>query len=159
VALRSVDDIAFMKLALEEADLAGLAGDVPVGCVIVDADGLLLGRGHNRREADRDPTAHAEIIAMRDAAGRLGHWRLCDCTLYVTVEPCPMCAGAIVNARVGRLVFGCDDAKAGAIRTLYCIASDPRLNHQAAITGGVLADDCAQRLRAFFAELRSLGKK
>jgi tRNA(adenine34) deaminase len=159
VALCSVQDIAFMQLALEEADLAGVAGDVPVGCIIVAPDGSVLGRGRNRREADRDPTAHAEIMAMRNAAASLGHWRLCGATLYVTLEPCPMCAGAIVNARVQRVVFGCDDAKAGAIRTLYAIASDPRLNHQAEVTGGVLADACSQRLRTFFSELRACGKK
>ncbi len=155
----SGNDIAFMNLALAEADLAALDGDVPVGCVVVSADGIVLGRGRNRREVDQDPTAHAEIAAIRQAATCLGLWRLCDCTLYVTVEPCPMCAGAIVNARIRRVVFGCDDAKAGAVRTLYTIATDPRLNHQVDVTAGVLADDCAQRLRAFFASLRAAGKK
>lgn len=148
-----------MRRALAQADLAARAGDVPVGCVIVRNDGVVLGEGCNRREVDQDPTAHAEIVALRAAAKRRGHWRLNDSTLFVTLEPCPMCAGAIVNARVDRVVYGCTDPKAGAVSTLYSIGSDPRLNHQATILGGVLAEPCAQRLRAFFAALRRAGEK
>ena len=119
----------------------------------------MIGRGRNRRELDNDPTAHAEIIALREAAGRLGHWRLLDCTLYVTLEPCPMCAGAIVAARVPRLVYGCDDPKAGAVRTLYKICEDERLNHCVEVTPNVCTEECAEILRAFFRIQRSLGKK
>jgi tRNA(adenine34) deaminase len=158
-ALPDNADLAFMAIALEEADLAAQAGDVPIGSVVVDSRGQLIGRGRNRREVDKDPTAHAEVVALREAAQHCNTWHLCDCTLYVTVEPCPMCAGAIVNARIRRVVYGCDDPKAGAMRSLFSIASDPRLNHQAEIEPGVLADDCAQRLRSFFAALRRLGKK
>jgi len=135
-------------------------GEVPIGCVVVnDLNGQVIGRGYNRREIDRDPTAHAEIIAMRQAGRALGHWRLVDCTLVVTLEPCPMCAGAIVNARVPRLVYGCDDPKAGAVRTLYQVCTDNRLNHQVVVTAGVMADDCAGLLREFFRGQRALGKK
>ena len=147
-----MNDDDWMREALIEARKAGAVGDVPVGAIIVH-DGLVIGRGHNRREIDRDPTAHAEIIALRAAAAALGQWRV-PATLYVTQEPCPMCAGAIVNARVVRLVYGCINPKAGSIETLYQIASDSRLNHRVAIAGGVLADECAAELRAFFAELR-----
>lgn len=152
-------DLAFMALALEQADAAAIAGDVPVGCVIVDSHNQVIGLGCNRREVDKDPTAHAELVALRQAAQHLGTWYLCDTTLYVTVEPCPMCAGAIVNARVRRLVYGCDDPKAGAVRSLYSIPSDPRLNHQTQVEPGLLADACAQRLRDFFAALRRCGQK
>lgn len=148
-----------MRLALEQADYAARQGDVPVGCVIVDDDGTVLGSGCNRREQDCDPTAHAEIVALRQAAARRGHWRMSNATLYVTLEPCPMCAGAIVNARVSRVVFGCTDPKAGAVQTLFAIATDSRLNHRAEITAGVLASECAQRLSEFFARLRQAGKK
>ncbi len=141
-----------MGLALEEARAAAQAGDVPVGAVVV-IDGVVRGRGRNRREADHDPTAHAEVEALRSAARALGHWRV-EGTLYVTHEPCPMCAGAIVNARVARLVFGCTNPKAGAVVTLYQIPTDPRLNHRLDVEGGVRADECAAALRAFFAELR-----
>jgi tRNA(adenine34) deaminase len=158
-ALPSDADLAFMNLALEQADLAGMDGDVPVGCVVVDDEGVVLGRGRNRRELDKDPTAHAEVVALREAARVSGTWHLCGATLYATVEPCPMCAGAIVNARIRRVVYGCDDPKAGAARTLYALLSDPRLNHQAELVPGVLADACADRLRLFFAALRRSGKK
>jgi tRNA(adenine34) deaminase len=145
-----------IALAREASDL----GEVPIGCVVVhDVAGEIIGRGYNRRETDRDPTAHAEILAMREAGRRLGHWRLVDCTLVVTLEPCPMCAGAIVNARVPRLVYGCDDPKAGAVRTLYQVCTDARLNHRVDVTAGVLADECAELLRAFFRRQRALGKK
>ena len=128
---------------------------MPIGCVIVhNLTGEIIGRGFNRREMDADPTAHAEIIALRQAAGVMGYWRLVDCTLIVTLEPCPMCAGAIVNARIDHVVFGCRDPKAGATRTLYQICDDPRLNHRARVTEGVLADDCAGVLKAFFARKR-----
>jgi tRNA(adenine34) deaminase len=135
-------------------------GEVPIGCVIVhDPTQRLVGRGYNRRQTDHDPTAHAEILALREAGQTLGHWRLLDCTLYVTLEPCPMCAGAIVNARVPRLVYGCDDPKAGAVRTLYELCEDGRLNHQVTVTTGVLAPQCAQLLQDFFRTQRAMGKK
>jgi tRNA(adenine34) deaminase len=142
-----------MRLALVEAAAAGSAGDVPVGAVIVAETGEVIGRGRNRREADRDPTAHAEIVALRDAAARLGQWRV-PARLVVTQEPCPMCAGALVNARVTQLVYGCLNPKAGAVATLYQIPTDPRLNHRLDVRGGVLADECAALLKAFFAERR-----
>jgi tRNA(adenine34) deaminase len=159
LALSSIDHDSWMRWALLEADRAAHGGDVPVGCVIVDGRGALVALGRNRREVDQDPTAHAEMVAMRLAAASRGHWRLSDCTLYVTLEPCPMCAGAIVNARVRRLVYGCPDPKAGAVRSLMRIADDPRLNHRVEIVDGVLGDACAQRLRDFFAALRRQGKK
>ena len=154
-----LDHDSWMRWALLEADLAAQAGDVPVGCVIVDGRGALVARGRNRREVDQDPTAHAEMVALRQAAAMRGHWRLSDCTLYVTLEPCPMCAGAIVNARILRVVYGCPDPKAGATRSLMRIADDPRLNHRAEIIEGVMAQACAQRLKDFFARLRAMGKK
>jgi tRNA(adenine34) deaminase len=151
---------SLMREAIALAAHAASVGEVPIGCVIVDdLTGQIIGRGYNRRETDHDPTAHAEILALREAAHARGHWRLTDCTLVVTLEPCPMCAGAIVNARIPRLVYGCDDPKAGAVRTLYQICEDPKLNHRVAVTPGVLADECAERLRAFFRAQRALGKK
>ncbi|MEZ4225847.1 MAG: tRNA adenosine(34) deaminase TadA [Polyangiaceae bacterium] len=149
----------WMREALQEADIAGSAGDVPVGAVIVSADDVLLARGHNRREQDQDPTAHAEVVALRAAARATGHWRLEGATLYVTLEPCPMCAGALVNARIGRVVYGAVDPKAGALESLYNMANDLRLNHRYEAVGGVLAEECAQRLRRFFAKLRAAGEK
>jgi tRNA(adenine34) deaminase len=151
-----MDDPSCMRLALAEAALAAEVGDVPVGAVIV-ADGEVIGRGRNRRELLGDPTAHAEIEALRDAARRLGHWRV-HATLYVTQEPCPMCAGALVNARILRLVYGCENPKAGAVKTLYTIPTDGRLNHTMIVEGGVLADECAERLKSFFAKLRRDGR-
>jgi tRNA(adenine34) deaminase len=148
-----MEDERWMDLALEEARAAGAAGDVPVGSVVVDASGMLLARGRNRREADRDPTAHAELVALREAARVLGMWRV-EATLYVTQEPCPMCAGAIVNARVTRLVFGCGNPKAGAVASLFQIVTDPRLNHRVLVTRGVREAECAKELQSFFAELR-----
>jgi tRNA(adenine34) deaminase len=148
-------DQALMRLALAEADRASALGEVPVGCVVVDADGRMLGRGHNLREREQDPTAHAEMLALREAARATGSWRLTGATLVVTLEPCPMCAGALVNARVTRLVYGADDPKAGAVRTLYRLVEDPRLNHRVAVEPGVLADECSSRLSAFFARLRN----
>jgi len=149
-----------MRQAIEQAKVAAAMGEVPIGCIVVhDPSGQVIGVGHNRREVDRDPTGHAEIVAMRQAAQHLGHWRLVDCTLVVTLEPCPMCAGAMVNARVPRLIYGCDDPKAGAVRTLYTLCEDPRLNHRIEITSGILQQECAQLLRDFFATQRALGKK
>ena len=148
-----------MRVALAEADVAASKGEVPVGCAIVSSTGELLAAGHNLRETNEDPTAHAEIVAMRAAATRLGTWRLEDTTFYVTLEPCVMCAGAMVNARVGRVVYGCVDPKAGATTTLFTIGTDVRLNHRFAVAGGVLADECADRLRSFFSALRAQGKK
>jgi tRNA(adenine34) deaminase len=149
-----------MLAAIELARQAGARGEVPIGCVIVhDPTDRIVGRGFNQRQTDRDPTAHAEIIAMRQAGAALGHWRLLDCTLYVTLEPCPMCAGAIVNARIPRLIYACDDPKAGAVKTLYQLCADPRLNHQVQVQGGVLANECAELLRAFFRAQRAAGKK
>jgi tRNA(adenine34) deaminase len=134
--------------------------EVPIGCVVVhEPSGRVIGRGYNRRETDHDPTAHAEILALREAARSLSHWRLLDCTLVVTLEPCPMCAGAIVNARVPRLVYGCDDPKAGAVRTLYQLCTDGRLNHRVEVTAGVRGEECAALLRTFFQRQRALGKK
>jgi tRNA(adenine34) deaminase len=140
-----------MRLALLEAAAAAKLDEVPVGCVIRhDPTDRIIGSGFNRRETDCDPSSHAEIVAMRQAAQALGHWRLVDCTLVVTLEPCPMCAGAIVNARIPRLIYGCDDPKAGAVRTLYQLCEDPRLNHRVDVTAGVLADECAGLLKGFF---------
>ena len=146
----------WMRQAIEQARLALAADEVPIGCVIVhEPSARIIGAGYNRRETDHDPTAHAEIIAMRQAGAALGHWRLLDCTLYVTLEPCPMCAGAMVNARVSKLVYGCDDPKAGAVRTLFQLCSDPRLNHRLDVQSGILAEECAQLLRDFFKIRRS----
>jgi tRNA(adenine34) deaminase len=147
-----MDDNQWMTIALEEARAAAAAGDVPVGAIVV-ADGHILGRGRNRRELDHDPTAHAEIMALREAAKALGMWRV-EATLYVTQEPCPMCAGAIVNARVKRLVYGCTNPKAGAVDTLFSIVTDARLNHRVEVCAGVLAAECAAELSQFFAALR-----
>ncbi len=147
-------DEQWMHEALKEADLAPEHGDVPVGCVIVSADGAELARDHNRREQRADPTAHAELLALRSAASAAGHWRLEGCTVFVTLEPCPMCAGALVNARVARVVFGATDAKAGALESLFEIGRDLRLNHCFQIVSGVLAAEGAARLKAFFAKLR-----
>lgn len=147
-----------MGEALAEADAAAAKGEVPVGCVVV-ANDAIVARGHNLRETDEDPTAHAETSALRAAAKARGSWRLDDATVYVTLEPCPMCAGALVNARVKRVVWGCDDPKAGAVRTLFSIGQDARLNHRFEVAAGVRGDECAERLRAFFAALRAQGKK
>lgn len=142
-----------MALALEEARLAGEAGEVPIGAIVV-CDGAVVARAHNMRETDADPTAHAELIAIREASQRLGRWRLSDCTVYVTLEPCPMCAGAMHQARIERLVYGAPDPKAGAVGTLYDLSNDDRLNHRFAVTSGVLADESAAMLRRFFGNLR-----
>jgi tRNA(adenine34) deaminase len=147
------DDERFMREALAEAELAAQGGDVPVGCVLV-LDGTRLARAHNHRQRSQDPTAHAEVLALRAAAQQLGSFRLIGVTAYVTLEPCPMCAGALVNGRVTRVVYGCDDPKAGALRSLYSLGSDSRLNHRFEVVPGVLAQDCAKQLSGFFAELR-----
>jgi len=146
-------DIIWMERALTLADRAAAAGEVPVGCVIVRGDEV-VGQGWNLRETLQDPTAHAEMIALRAAAEVVGFWRLEGCTAYVTLEPCPMCAGALVNARVDRLVFGADDPKAGACGTLFDIVRDARLNHSMDVTAGVLANQCGARLTDFFRHLR-----
>lgn len=150
---RSVADFDFMRLALDEARAAEAAGEVPVGAALV-SNGRVVARSGNRTIRDCDPTAHAEMIVLREAARVLGNYRLPDATLYVTIEPCAMCAGAIVQARLARLVYGADDPRAGAVRSVFSIASHPQLNHRAEVTGGVLADECAALLQAFFAARR-----
>lgn len=150
-------DEAFMREALAEASVAEAKGEVPVGAVVV-IDGEIVARGHNLRQTTQDPTAHAELVAVRDAAIRLGSWRLPTATVYVTLEPCPMCAGMLVNSRVARVVWGCDDPKAGATKTLYTIGSDSRLNHRFECVPGVLSDECAGVLRSFFERIRKAGR-
>ncbi len=142
-----------MRLALEEAGLAFDEGEVPVGAVLVKGGNIIAG-AHNNRESSNDPTGHAEIIALKQGAGGSDRWRLTDATLYVTKEPCIMCAGAMVNARLGRLVYGCRDEKGGAVDSLYNLLSDKRLNHQVEIISGVLAEACAEILKRFFQERR-----
>ncbi len=139
-----------MRLALDQAALAAAAGDVPVGAVVLDANGTVVGSGHNQREALGDPTAHAEIVAIRAAATATGQWRLSGCTLVVTLEPCSMCAGAAVLARLDRVVFGAYDAKAGAVGSLWDLVRDRRLNHRPEVVAGVLAAECAELLRGWF---------
>jgi tRNA(adenine34) deaminase len=148
-----------MELALAEARTAAAEGEVPVGAVIVSFDRGILARAHNQREQLTDPTAHAEMIALTQAATALRSWRLEGCALYVTLEPCPMCAGAVVQARLPLVVYGCTDSKAGACDTLYRIPTDPRLNHRAQVVGGVLAESCAAVLADFFAARRREGRK
>jgi tRNA(adenine34) deaminase len=144
-----------MQRALELARHAASLGDVPVGAVVYDTmTGQTLGEGFNRRHVDKDPTAHAELIAIRSAAARTGDWRLGHCSLAVTLEPCPMCAGVIVNARVGRLIYGCTDPKAGACGSLFQLTQDPRLNHRVTPIVGLYAAESAELLRAFFRERR-----
>jgi tRNA(adenine34) deaminase len=146
---------ALMAVALEEARAATEHDDVPIGAVVARlADGEIVGRRHNARELQADPTAHAEILALRDAACALERWRLDDCALVVTLEPCPMCAGALLNGRIGLLVFGAPDPKAGATGSLYNLAADPRLNHEVPVIAGVRAEACGQLLRSFFAAKR-----
>lgn len=139
-----------MRRALDEADRAAAAGDVPVGAVVLAPDGTLLATGHNEREATGDPTAHAEVLALRRAAAALGEWRLSGCTLVVTLEPCTMCAGALVQSRVARVVYGARDEKAGAAGSLWDVVRDRRLNHRPEVIPGVLEADCAAPLTAFF---------
>jgi tRNA(adenine34) deaminase len=149
-----LDEESLMQLALDEAEQAGRAGDVPVGAVVVDGSGRVLGRGRNRREVDQDPTAHAEVLALRQASTKMGTWRLSGAIVFATLEPCPMCAGALVNARVERVVYGCDDPKAGALHSLFTLGQDPRLNHRFQVTRGVLGAPSARLLSEFFAALR-----
>jgi len=148
----------YMGLALDLAREAATQGEVPVGAIVVK-DGRVVGRGANRREQDQDPIAHAEILAIAEAAHAVGFWRLEDTTLYATLEPCPMCAGAIVNARIPRVVYGCADPKAGAVRSLFSLLDDGRLNHRCEIVSGVRADECSAVLTEFFERLRAQGKK
>jgi tRNA(adenine34) deaminase len=147
------EDQVWMLEALAEARRAAGIGEVPIGAVVV-REGEVIGRGHNRREIDRDPLAHAELLAIREAASRLEGWRLEGCTMYVTLEPCAMCAGALVNSRVERLVYGAADPKAGYCGTLGNLVQDPRLNHRLEVTAGVLESESAALLRGFFASLR-----
>ena len=149
-----VDDLEAMALALAEARAALAHGDVPIGAVAL-VNGEVVARRHNERELTGDPTAHAELLALRDAATALGRWRLDDVTLIVTLEPCAMCAGALVNARVARVVFGAPDPKAGAVGSLYNLCVDPRLNHEVEVQHGVLAEESAALLQTFFSDLRS----
>jgi tRNA(adenine34) deaminase len=149
-----VDDATAMALALERARRAGEAGDVPIGAVVV-VDGNVVAAAGNEREATGDPTAHAEIVALRRAARALGSWRLNGATVYVTLEPCPMCAGALVAARVRRLVFAATDPKAGACGSLYNLCADPRLNHEVEVTAGLMADEAGQQLSDWFARRRT----
>jgi tRNA(adenine34) deaminase len=151
-------DEAFMRLAYREAEAALADDEVPIGAVIVHGE-QVIASAHNQREQLHDPTAHAEMIAITQAAESLGSWRLLDCTLYVTLEPCPMCAGAIVQARLSRVVYGAPDPKAGAVHTLYELLSDDRLNHQAEIVSGVMHQPCSEILSRFFQDKRRLGKK
>ncbi|MBI5198426.1 MAG: nucleoside deaminase [Nitrospirae bacterium] len=146
-------DIFFMRIVLEEAMIAFNKGEVPVGAVLV-ANGEIISRAHNMKESLSDPTAHAEIIAIKEASSKLKNWRLEDATLYVTKEPCIMCAGALLNMRAFRLVFGCKDEKGGAVESLYSVLSDRRLNHQIEVTSGVLEKECRDILREFFKNLR-----
>ena len=142
-----------MRRALEEARSAAVRGDVPVGAVVLH-EGRVIAARHNEREVASDPTAHAEVLALRDAAAALGRWRLDDCTLVVTLEPCVMCAGALLNARIGHLVYGAADLKGGATASLYNVCADPRLNHNPPVTHGILATESAALLEQFFAERR-----
>lgn len=147
-------DTELIRLALALAERGVDAGDVPIGAVVISADGVTIGEGWNAREASADPTAHAEIMALRAAASSLGRWNLSGCTIAVTVEPCTMCAGAIVAARVDRVVFGCWEPKTGAAGSLWDVLRDRRLTHRVEVRGGVLEDECAALVRAFFATRR-----
>ena len=146
-------DVEYMRLALEQARAAATAGEVPVGAVLVMGD-RIIARAANRTIADCDPTAHAEMIALREAARELGNYRLSGATLYVTLEPCSMCAGAMVQARIARLMYGCDDPKGGAVRSCFAVLDHPMLNHRVEVTSGVLAEECAAAIQAFFAARR-----
>ena len=150
-------DQKFMQVALDEAEAAKALGEVPIGAVIVFEDEI-IGRGHNLRETSNDPTTHAEMVAIRQAAEKIDHWRLLETTLYVTLEPCVMCMGAIILARIPRLVYACRDPKAGAVGSIYDFAQDERFNHKVEVTEGVLGAECSQLLSGFFKELRA-GKK
>ncbi|MBN1796815.1 MAG: tRNA adenosine(34) deaminase TadA [Sedimentisphaerales bacterium] len=147
-------DQNYMRLAIKQAEIADENGDVPIGAVIVH-NNQVIAKAYNQREQLKDPTAHAEIIALTQAAAALGSWRLNGCTIYVTLEPCTMCAGALVLARIDRLVYGCDDPKTGAIKSLYNIVQDNRLNHFVEVTAGVLEEDCSALLSDFFTRRRN----
>lgn len=151
-------DLAMMHRAIELARQAETVDEVPIGAVVYRGDEIIA-EAHNLRESDRDPTAHAELMAIRQAAAAIGDWRLNDCSLAVTLEPCPMCAGAIVNARVGRLIFGARDPKAGAVETLFELCTDSRLNHRVEMVGGVMEAECGEMLRAFFRQRREEAKR
>ena len=151
-------DETYMKEALDEAKKAMDKGEIPVGAVVV-LGGEVIGRGHNLREATGDPTAHAEMLALREAARAIGHWRLIGCTLYVTLEPCPMCAGAVINGRVDRVCFGAFDPKAGCCGTLYDLTGERKFNHHPDVAGGVLNDECAALLKEFFSKRRAAQKE
>jgi tRNA(adenine34) deaminase len=148
-----MDDRTFMLRAIEEARRAGELGEIPIGAVVV-REGVVIAAAHNRRELDQDPVGHAEILALRRAAALLKSWRLIDCSLYVTLEPCTMCSGALVLARLKRVVFGCRDPKGGAVRTLYEICEDERLNHRVEVVEGIEADTCSELLSNFFRAIR-----
>lgn len=148
-------DEKFIRLAIEEALDAGRMGEVPIGAVITDASDKVISSAHNLREKSNDPTAHAEVLALREASAKLGSWRLEGCTMYVTLEPCAMCMGAIVLSRIKRVVFGARDPKAGAVVSLYSIGTDEKLNHRVEYTEGVLSQECSQLLKDFFVALRS----
>ncbi len=149
-----LDDERFMRLAIEQAEIAGRIGEVPIGAVITDKSGRLISSGHNLRESANDPTAHAEIIAIKKAGKELASWRLDGATIYVTIEPCVMCMGAIILARISRLVFGARDPKAGAVMSVYNIGSENKLNHRIEFTEGVCSDECSNLLKDFFRTLR-----
>ncbi|MHC4551549.1 MAG: tRNA adenosine(34) deaminase TadA [Planctomycetota bacterium] len=146
-------DQRYMKMAIDQAYIAEENGDVPIGCIIVH-ENRVIAKGYNQREQLHDPTAHAEIIALTQAAEAVDNWRLHGCTIYVTLEPCPMCAGALVLGRLDRLVYGTDDPKTGAVQSLYNIVQDDRLNHRLEVTAGIMADDCKAQLQAFFQRRR-----
>jgi tRNA(adenine34) deaminase len=148
-----------MMVALQEAEVAAQEGEVPVGCVIFDGDGRELGRGHNLREQLNDATAHAEVVALKRAARARGSWRCDGAVAYVTLEPCVMCAGALLHARIARVVYGCDDPKGGGLFSLYSIGDDARQNHRYEVVRGVLSEEAASKLRVFFGRLRRAGKK
>ena len=156
IAKPSVDE-QYMRIAIDQARIADENGDVPIGAVIVH-NSQIIAKAYNQREQLQDPTAHAEIIALTQAAAALENWHLNDCTMYVTLEPCCMCAGALVLARIDRLVYGCDDPKTGAVKSLYNIVQDTRLNHRVEVTNGVLADECSALLQDFFARRRGESK-
>ena len=156
--LMATDDETYMATALEEARLAADEGEVPIGAVVV-CDGQVVARAHNRRETEHDPSAHAEFAAIVQASQVLERWRLSGCTVYVTLEPCLMCAGLMVNSRIDRCVYGASDPKGGALGTLYDVSHDPRLNHEFEVVPGILAEECAELLRSFFRERRRKAKE
>jgi tRNA(adenine34) deaminase len=151
-------DEKYMRLAIDQAKIAEENGDVPIGVVIV-CKNQIIAKAYNQREQLQDPTAHAEIIALTQAAAALENWHMNGCTMYVTLEPCPMCAGALVLSRMDKLIYGCDDPKTGAVKSLYTIVTDERLNHRLEVTSGVLADECAKQLQDFFQQRRGKDKE